>query len=269
MQATLEEKATRETITAIDHCGGDLFIFRTTRPQGYDFVPGQYSRLGLAPAATADPAADPAAIIWRPYSITSAPGDEHLEYYGVRVPGGAFTGLFSNLKPGAPIWIEKQRYGFMTIDRFTDGADLWMLATGTGVGPFVAILRDPTVWARFRHIVLAHGVKYADDLSYRLVLQMLQQRPPNGAGTAQLQLVQAATRMNELPADCLRGRLTDLLQNGILEKTTELAIAPEQSRIMMCGNPAMIEDMRRLLHQRGMRPCRRALPGQFVTENYW
>jgi len=257
----IEEKASCENIIAMQRWSDDLFTFRTSRPQGYAFIPGQYSRLGLFEGETS---------IWRPYSITSAPNDDHLEYYGVLVPGGAFTGLLDKLAPGSPIWIEKQLYGFMTVDRFADGDDLWLLATGTGIGPFISILRDPAVWRKFRHIVLAHGVKHAEDLSYQDTLQGLQQHPPVQAEScAQLHLIQTCTRTPEIIPGRLNGRLTTLLENGELEKHVDLSLQAATSRVMMCGNPAMIEDIRHILHQRGMRPCRRVLPGQFVTENYW
>jgi ferredoxin--NADP+ reductase len=257
----VQEKATRETIIAMQRWTDELFTFRTTRPQGYTFIPGQYSRLGLIENDLS---------IWRPYSITSAPTDDFLEYYGVLVPGGAFTGLLNKLEPGSPIWIEKQLFGFMTADRFVDGNDLWLMATGTGIGPFISILRDPAVWGKFRHIVLAHGVKHAEDLSYHETLLDLQQKPPlDSKDCAQLHLIQATTRTPEIANGRLNGRLTNLLESGELERQIDLTVQAETSRVMMCGNPAMIEDMRKILHLRGMRPCRRVLPGQFVTENYW
>lgn len=261
MQIEINEKATQEKVLSINRLTDDLFIFRTTRPSQYSFVPGQYSRLGLVENGNA---------IWRPYSITSAPHDDFLEYYGVLVPGGAFTSLLDKIEPGAPIWIEKQLYGFMTVDRFVDGEDLWLLATGTGIGPFISILRDPAVWAKFRHIVLAHGVKHVDDLGFRDELRALQAQPPsNATPRAELRVIQAITRTEALAPGQLRGRLTSLLENGELEREAGLPMQAATSRVMMCGNPAMIEDMRRILHQREMRPCRRVLPGQFVTENYW
>jgi len=261
MQNTISDKATQESILSVDRLTNDLFVFRTTRPSSYSFVPGQYSRLGLIKNDTA---------IWRPYSITSAPQDDFLEYYGVLVPGGAFTSLLDKIKPGSPIWVEKQLYGFMTVDRFVDGEDLWLLATGTGIGPFVSILRDPAVWTKFRHIVLAHGVKHVDDLGFRNELAALQVPPPSTATPhAELRVIQAITRTKNLAPGQLHGRLTTLLENGELERQAGLPMQATTSRVMMCGNPAMIEDMRRILHQREMRPCRRVLPGQFVTENYW
>ncbi|HEX7644556.1 MAG TPA: ferredoxin--NADP reductase [Burkholderiaceae bacterium] len=253
------EKATKQTLVSIERLSGDLFIFRVTRPENYRFVPGQYSRLGLP---------DGAGMVWRPFSVTSAPQDDLLEYYGVQVPNGLFTGMLAKLEPGAPIWIDKQVFGFMTADRFSDGEDLWMLSTGTGIGPFISMLRDAAVWRQFRRIVIAHGVKRVGDLAFREVLRTMQNQPSLENG-ATLHMVEAVTRDQELEPCMLGGRLTSLLANGSLERTTGIAITPEASRFMMCGNPAMIEDMRKELHQRGMRPCRRALPGQFVTENYW
>ena len=253
------DKATKQTLISMERLPGDLFIFRVTRPDGYRFVPGQYSRLGLP---------DGGSMVWRPFSVTSAPQDDYLEYYGVLVPGGMFTGMLTKLEPGADIWLDKQVFGFMTADRFADGEDLWMLSTGTGIGPFISMLRDGSVWRQFRRIIIAHGVKHAGDLGFRAVLNAMRQTPLVENGAA-LHIVEAVTRDQDLETGQLSGRLTTLLEGGSLERATGIAISPEASRFMLCGNPAMIEDMRKILHLRGMRPCRRALPGQFVTENYW
>jgi ferredoxin--NADP+ reductase len=254
------DKATRETVTQVRRWTDKLFSFRTTRPQAYDFTPGQYARLGLS---------DESGMLWRAYSIVSAPSEDFLEYYGVSVPGGAFTGMLKDIKPGDAIWTEKQRFGFMTVDRFVDGEDFWMLATGTGLGPFVSILRDPAVWTKFRRLVLVHCVRHAEEFSYAEELRALQKNPP--ARGASLQIIESATRDKGdagLP-ERLHARITTLLENGQLEKSAGLALTVDASRVMLCGNPEMIEETRRILHQRGMRPCRRVLPGQFVTENYW
>lgn len=255
------DKATRETVTQIRHWTDKLFSFRTTRPQGYDFTPGQYARLGLA---------DASGMLWRAYSIVSAPSEDYLEYYGVLVEGGAFTSMLKDIKPGDAVWTDRSRFGFMTVDRFADGEDFWMLATGTGLGPFISILRDPAVWTRFRKLILVHCVRHADEFSYADELRALQQKPPAGA-LAELRIVQSATR--DAPdaghPERLHGRITTLLESGELERRAGAAMTVEASRVMLCGNPDMIEETRRILHLRGMRPCRRLLPGQFVTENYW
>ena len=151
-------KATVEKVLGLQWWTDKLLTFTTTRPPGYSFAAGQYARLGLR---------DANGLVWRAYSMVSSPGQEFLEFYGVLVPGGLFTSQLKALKEGDGILVEKQCFGFMTPDRFTDGEDLWMIATGTGVGPFISMLRDPYVWGRFRNLILVHGVRNADELSYR------------------------------------------------------------------------------------------------------
>lgn len=256
------EKATLETVTAIHHWTDSLFSFKTTRPSGYTFVPGQYARLGLS---------DERGMLWRAFSITSATDQPFLEFFAIEVEGGAFSAMLKTLKPGEPIGIEKQSFGFMTADRFNDGDDLWMLATGTGLGPYISVAQDPSVWERFRNLLVVHCVRHADELAYQEQLLALKQKSPFSSLPAKLQLIQMVTRephASDHPGR-LHGRITTLLENGELEKQAGLPITVASSRIMICGNPQMIDDTRRILHKRGMSPCRRALPGQFVTENYW
>lgn len=255
------EKATVEIVTKLAWWNSKLLTFTTTRPANYSFAAGQYARIGLQ---------DAHGIIWRAYSMTSAPGQDFLEFYGILVPNGLFTTQLKELKPGSELLIEKQSYGFMTPDRFTDGDELWMLATGTGIGPYISMLRDTYVWQKFRKLILVHCVRQENEFSYQEELENLRRYPP-APGGAQLHVVRSATRETQTTngPSHLNGRITTLLENGELEKAAGLTLSVEASRVMMCGNPDMIEDMRKLLHLRGMRPVRRALPGQFVTENYW
>lgn len=254
-------KATRQTITGLTWWNDRLLTFTTTRPPEYSFAAGQYARLGIA---------DAHGIIWRAYSMTSSPQQaDLLEFYGIIVEGGLFTTRLKALKAGDSIYLDKQCFGFMTPDRFSDGEDLWMMSTGTGIGPYISMLRDPYVWTRFRNLVLLHCVRHADEFAFEKELESLQAKPPVPS-SARLQVIRSVTR-DASPAGgkVLHGRLTSLLQSGALEAASGLPFSEAQSRVMMCGNPEMIEDMRRLLHERGMRPVRRALPGHFVTENYW
>jgi ferredoxin--NADP+ reductase len=263
MNAVNEGKATRETVTDMRRWNERLITFRITRPKGYQFVPGQYSRLGLE--------GEDGSMIWRAYSITSGPDEDTLEYYGIVVPNGLFTTQMDKLQVGDAVWLEKNLYGFMTADRFSDGDELWMLATGTGIGPFISMLRDPAVWQRFSRLVLVHGVRHAQELSYAHELRAMRDAPPFPGSKAQLTLLQAVSREEAQAGDAhrLHGRITTLLENGELERAAGLPLTLEHSRVMLCGNPDMIEDTRKLLHARGMRPCRRMNPGHFVTENYW
>lgn len=247
-------KASLETVVSIRWWTDKLFTFTTTKPPGYVFAAGQYARLGLP---------DGQDVVWRAYSMTSAPDEACLEFYGIVVPQGRFTSQAKGLHAGSPVLIEKQSYGFLTPDRFTGGEDLWMLSTGTGVGPFLSMLRDGYVWERFRRLLLVHCVRHADEFSYTDELAALASTRRNG----QLQVLRTTTR-DSYPG-VLHGRITTLLESGELERAAGVALGEETSRLMLCGNPEMIEDTRRLLHARGLKPVRRALPGQFLTENYW
>lgn len=254
----LSAKATLETVTDVHRWTDTLFSFKTTRASDYRFAAGQYARLGLAYDNGA---------VWRAYSIVSAPHEDYLEYYGVLVPGGTFTTLLKDIKPGDTIWTDRQSFGFMTPDRFADGDDLWMLATGTGLGPFVSMLRDTYVWKKFRRLIVVHSVKHAAEFGYQeLIADMKNQHGPDDA---ELKIIQSVTREPPNVPGRLSGRITTLLNSGELEQAAGVPISVASSRIMLCGNPEMIEETRRILHLRGMHPCRRALPGQFVTENYW
>jgi ferredoxin/flavodoxin---NADP+ reductase len=254
----LSLKASSEAIVEVRWLTDKLLTFSTTRPPHYSFVAGQYARLGLP---------DERGFVWRAYSMTSPPSAETLEFYGVLVQDGLFTTRLKQIAPGHPILVERQSFGFMTPDRFSDGRDLWMLGTGTGIGPYISMLRDPWVWTHFENLILVHGVRHADEFAYASELDALAAQAP-GFARARLQVLRATTR-DAAESGQLNGRITKLVEDGRLEHAAGLQIEPETARVMLCGNPAMIEDMRRLLHQRDMRPCRRAKPGHFVTENYW
>ena len=257
-EALANDKASRVAITRLHRWTDKLITFRTTRPDGYEFVPGQYARLGLHNGGV---------MIWRAYSLTSAPSEDELEFYGIIVDGGQFTGMLDRLKEGDELWLDRQVFGFMTPGRFSDGEDLWMLATGTGIGPFISILRDDQAWRRWRRMVLVHGVRHRNEFAYEDELRSMQAAHAGTGGAATLTLLQAVSRDD--PGQRLHGRITTLLASGALEQAAGMPLTVEQSRVMLCGNPAMIEEVRKLLHERGMRPVRRMNPGQFVTENYW
>jgi len=257
------EKATLETVTALDWRNDSLLTFTTTRPKGYTFTAGQYARLGVQ---------DAHGLVWRAYSMSSAPAQDLLEFYGIIVPNGLFTTQLKAMHPGDSILVERQSFGFMTPDRFPDGDDLWMFATGTGIGPFVSMQRDPYVWEKFRNLILVHCVRRADEFAYHEQLRQLGDHPPTATPSpARLHLIRTTTREHALSDTSLQlqGRITTLFEQGELENAVGLPITDLSSRIMLCGNPQMIEDMRRLLHKRGLRPMRRTLPVHFVTENYW
>ncbi len=248
-----------EQVVGVRYWTPSLLSFTTTRPLELNYLPGQYTRIGLTVGHR---------VVWRAFSFVSAPNERLLEFVAALVPDGLFTSRLGAIQPNDEIHIEHENYGFMTTDRFVDGDDLWMLATGTGIGPFVSMLRDDAVWKQFRHIVLVHGVRGPAELIYRDELQGMQ--PRSGKERAQILLACCISRHNGMAAnDCLPGRITSTWDNGTLELATGLTITPTASRVMLCGNPQMIEEMRARMHARGLVPCRRMTAGQFLTENYW
>ncbi len=258
-----------EQIVGIQHWTPALFSFTTTRPLELDYLPGQYARIALPVEGR---------LIWRAFSFVSAPSEHLLEFIGVQVPGGLFTSRLAETVPGDAIHIEHENYGFLTADRFLDGDDLWMLATGTGIGPFVSMLRDPGVWTQFRRIVLVHGVRHQTEQVYRDELLKMQAQRPTGADLSVIYYISQADTdaareaVSKAVSDEARetsGRITAAWDDGRLEAKAGRAVTLEASRVMLCGNPLMIEDMRARLHARGMKPCRRMAAGQFLTENYW
>ncbi|MGN6581626.1 MAG: ferredoxin--NADP reductase [Bordetella sp.] len=255
-----DAKYTRQTVTRVQAwVPGKLFSLRVSRDPAYVFQPGQFARLGL-PAENADEA-EAVPTLWRAYSMVSAPSDAELEFYSIVVPEGPFSPRLADLRPGDALYVDKTPFGFLTLDRFADGEHLWLLATGTGLSAYLSMLRDPTARQRFARVVLVHGVRTADELAYRDELQALADRDPR------LSYLPIATRQ-ALPG-MPQARLTRLIADGGLEQLAGLELDPARSRIMLCGNPAMLADARMLLADRGFAPGRRGIPGNLAVENYW
>ncbi|HTP97222.1 MAG TPA: ferredoxin--NADP reductase [Burkholderiales bacterium] len=255
---TSADKYTAQTITEIRTWAPNLFSFKTTRDRAFRFAAGQFARLGVASGGE---------IVWRAYSIVSAPYDEHLEFYSIVVPGGAFTSQLASLAVGDAILVERRSYGFLTTERFECGRDLWMLSTGTGLAPFLSILYDLRTWESYENLVLVHGVRHRNELAYEEAIRRFKQDELFAGFDTRLIYLQAVTR--EAAPDALSARITALIDSGELERAAGLAIDGERSRIMICGNPDMVDDTRKLLAGRGLRVSRRGEPGHLAVENYW
>ncbi|MCF7532162.1 ferredoxin--NADP reductase [Pseudomonas petrae] len=253
------EKFTRQTLLDVTPLTPSLFTFRTTRDPGFRFTAGQFARLGVTkPDGT---------TVWRAYSVVSSPFDEFLEFFSIVVPNGEFTSELSRLRQGDTLMVEKQAVGYLTLDRFTDGRDLWMLSTGTGVAPFLSILQDFEVWEKFERIILVYSVRESRELAYQQLLAELTQREYLAEYAHKFMFIPTVTR--EPHPGALNGRITTLIENGELEKAAGVALTPEHSRVMICGNPQMIEDTRAVLKTRDMRLALTRKPGQIAVENYW
>lgn len=236
-----------------------LLSFRISRDPDYRFVPGRYARLGL-------PAAD-GETVWRPFSMVSAGHDDFLEFLVVLVDGGEFSARLATMAVGDPVLVEKADFGFLTLDQLAPGETLWMFASGTGLGPFLSILRDQRPWNTFRHLVLVHSVRNAEDLAYRQdILAMRDAHAVTGVG-ADLRYFPVVTR--EIMRGALAARIPTLIEDGRLESAAGLDLTVENSRVMVCGNPDLARDMRQLLTGRGFATSRRGVPGQMTFEKYW
>ncbi|SEI09141.1 ferredoxin--NADP reductase [Pseudomonas fuscovaginae UPB0736] len=253
------EKFTRQTLLEVCPLTPSLFTLRTTRDAGFRFRAGQFARLGVTKAD--------GSVVWRAYSMVSSPHDEFLEFFSIVVPGGEFTSELSRLKVGDSLLIERQSVGYLTLDRFVDGRDLWLLATGTGVAPFLSILQDFEVWERFERILLVYSVRHSGELAYRELIAGLAEREYLAEQAHKLCFVPIVTR--EAVPGALAGRIPQLIENGQLEQAAGVALDPAHSRVMICGNPQMIDDTRQVLKQRDMQLSLSRRPGQVAVENYW
>lgn len=254
-----EEKFTRETLTDVRIWSPNLFSLRCSRDAGFRFRAGQFVRLGVRKAS--------GCIVWRAYSLVSASHDDYLEFFSIVVPDGEFTSELSRLKAGDELLVEKQATGYLTLDRFPDGRDLWLIGTGTGLAPFLSILQDLEVWQRFERILLVYSARDRGELAYQELIAELPQREwLEGAGH-KLQYIPIVTR-EQVPG-ALTKRVTTLIESGELERAAGLKLAPEHSRIMLCGNPQMIEDTRAVLKARDLNLALVRRPGQVAVENYW
>lgn len=252
-------KYTTETITEIRTWTPHLFSFKITRFQGFRFIPGQFARLGLMGAD--------GKIVWRAYSIVSASYDEHLEFYSIVVPGGEFTSRLSTLKVGDEIFVEKMNYGFLTTARFEQGRDLWMLSTGTGLAPFISILMELDTWENYDRLILVHSVRETAELAYADTLESLCEHEFFSEYAHKLTYVPIVTR--EPVEGWLKDRIPSLLSSGELEARVGLQLDQTRSRIMICGNPEMVDDTRHWFIDRGYALSRRGAPGHLAVENLW
>lgn len=216
------------------------------------FKAGQFTKLALQVGEKR---------VARAYSFVNSPNAEHHEFYLIEVDDGLLSPPLASLKIGDEVEIENQPSGFFTLDEVTDSEQLWLLSTGTAIGPFLSILSEAQLWSRFNHVVLVHGVRLNVDLTYQPLISEIADK------YAQFQYLPVVSR--EVTSLGLNGRITQVLDSGELEAFTGLAISPELSQFMVCGNPQMVKDCTSLLMSRGLLRNRRASPGHITVEQYW
>jgi ferredoxin/flavodoxin---NADP+ reductase len=217
------------------------------------FIPGQFINLGLDLEGTR---------VKRSYSLASAVG-QPCEVYLSLVAGGALTPALFERREGDPVWLDDRALGFFTLEHVPPAERVWLIATGTGLGPFLAMLRSPTIWQRFSHVVLAHGVRHLSHLGYSEELARLVREH-----AGQLDYLPLLTR-DAPPAGGLSGRLPALIKSGELEARLGLSFDPARDHVMLCGNPGMISEVQSVLGGRGLEKHRPRKPGHVTIESYW
>ncbi|MEW7865747.1 ferredoxin--NADP reductase [Aeromonas diversa] len=214
---------------------------------------GQFTKLALY---------DGEQKVQRAYSFVNPPSASWHEFYVVEIPDGQLTPRLGTLQAGDTLLIAANPTGFLTLDEIPPARDLWMLSTGTALGPFLSILSDGEVAMRFDNLVLVHGVRQGRELAYRPLIERLAER--YGPRFSYVPMVS-----REAWHDALSGRIPAAIEAGTLEQRVGLEISAEASQVMICGNPEMVRDTQRVLIERGLTKNLRRKPGQISAENYW
>ncbi|CAB3774142.1 ferredoxin--NADP reductase [Paraburkholderia humisilvae] len=245
-----------QTVTAVHHWTDTLFSFTCTRDPSFRFDSGQFTMVGL------DVAGKP---LMRAYSIASANYDEELEFFSIKVPDGPLTSRLQHLNCGDSVLIGKKPTGTLIVDNLLPGRVLWLLCTGTGLAPFMSVIRDLSVYDRYDQIVVVHGCRYTRELAYRdYITQTLPQHEYLGEEIRR-KLIYYPTVTREPFLNM--GRITDLIENGKLFTDTGLPVfSTERDRVMLCGSSAMLRDARALLDARGFEEGNQSVPGHYVVE---
>ena len=254
----------------------NLFSFTVSRPDSFKFTAGQFVRLGVNPSqlkhyneqnVVADDELNE--DIFRAYSIVSSPFDEILEFFSIVIPDGAFTSQLQYLQVGDELLLNTMPFGFLTLARYQKPLpkDLWLLATGTGLAPFLSMLQDLKTWEDYEHIILAYSARSIEELAYIEKIESLQEDFGSLVDNpAKLMFIPIVTR--EAADGALTERLPKLLLDGTLQKRAGIDLDVDSTHVMLCGNPEMVEDTKETLKTLGLVMNRRG-EGNIAVENYW
>jgi ferredoxin/flavodoxin---NADP+ reductase len=245
-----------ERVTYVHHWTEELFTLRTTRDPGLRFASGQFVMLGLEVEGKP---------LLRAYSVVSAYYADELEFYSIKVQDGPLTSRLQHVQVGDEVLIGRKPTGTLILDGLRPGRNLYMLGTGTGLAPFLSLARDPETYERYEKVIVTHTVRHTADLSYR---HFLEDALPNDPDLGEL----VAPKLIYYPSVTRdpfkhQGRITDLIQSGQMFK--DIALPPfdrERDRVMLCGGPSVLADLKQLLLDRGYDEGSVAAPGDFVLE---
>ncbi len=245
-----------ETVLSVHHWNDRLFSFTTTRDPGLRFRSGHFLMMGLE--------VDGRPLL-RAYSVASAHYDDHLEFYSIKVPDGPLTSRLSHIRPGDAVFVSRKPTGTLVLSNLLVGKRLYLLGTGTGLAPFMSLIRDPEVYERFEQVIVVHGVRTASELGYSDYIR-------NALPTNELIGDEVRAKLRYYPTVTrepfpTRGRITALIENGRLAADLGVPdLAPADDRVMICGSTAMLRDATAILESRGFREGSSGEPGHYVIE---
>lgn len=246
-----------ETVLTVHHWTDRLFSFTTTRDQALRFSNGHFTMIGLK--------GENGKPLLRAYSIVSANYEENLEFLSIKVPDGPLTSKLQHIKPGDKIIVGRKPTGTLLIDYLLPGKHLYLLGSGTGLAPFISIVRDPETYERFEKVIIVHGVREVAELAYHDHLAVDLPKHEFLGEFASQQLLYYPTVTRESYRNM--GRITDLIQTGKLQADLGLPpLNPEDDRIMLCGSPALLKDMKQMLELRKFKEGSTTTPGDYVIE---
>lgn len=241
------------------HWTDALFSLRVAFSEGAPrlaFEAGQFVRIALDTGK-----GNAGSRIARPFSFVNPPQDPVLEFYGVIVPEGPLSPRLARLAQGDALFVADNPSGFLVLSEVPPAEDLWLVATGTGIAPFLSILRTEAPWQRYRRVILVHGTRHAKELVYHDMIRAV--------GRAQGdRFISIKFTTREKAPNALEGRIPAAIRDGRLE-AAGAPITPERSQFMLCGNPAMLKDVAAALAERGLKKHRRRAPGQISVESFW
>ncbi len=235
-----------QTVQSVRPWSDKTFSFTLSRPQGFSFENGEFVTIGMKREGR---------LVARAYSIVSTASHDYLEFLSIHVPDGPLTSQLAQIRPGDSVWVNSKTTGTLTLNHVLPGRTLYMLATGTGLAPFMSLIREPELYARHENIVLVHSVRTVAELAYRAEIEAL--------GNTRLHYVPTVTR-EPFPTPERGG---DLFRSGALSQRLGLpGPDPEQDRVMICGNPAMTHELTRYLRDAGWTLTNHRGIGNFTTE---
>lgn len=249
-------KFLEERVLSVHHWTESLFSFRTTRNPAFRFRSGEFTMIGIP--VNGKP-------LLRAYSVASAHYADELEFFSIKVADGPLTSRLQHLKEGDPVMVSTKPTGTLVLDNLAPGKNLYLLGTGTGLAPFLSLIKDPETFERFEKVVVVHGVRFIKDLAYG---EYIQDVLPNDEFLGELvreQLVYYPTVTRESFRH--QGRITALMESGKLFADIGLPnMSVENDRFMMCGSPQMIADVANLLRARHYVEGNHGEQGHFVIE---